>query len=159
MAEAEEQLSNDSESEKRAAAPGKNFDPANEKVADEQEFEAIRTPQQQQQQYFPYLTTPLQEVRSRSSARSHKSYDGYTVDQDDQEGDTGDSTDPNRQFEVRFDGEEDPMNPKNRSTFRKWVIVLIVAFGSLCVTCASALYTVSRFWLLQALNLFCGEHG
>ena len=44
-------------------------------------------------------------------------------------------------FEVKFDGEADPWNPKNRSTLRKWFVVFIIASSSLCVTCASALYT------------------
>ena len=33
------------------------------------------------------------------------------------------------------------MNPKNKPTPRKWLVVVIIAFSSLCVTCASALYT------------------
>lgn len=140
MAEAEavEHSPIDSESEKRNVS-GTELDQHNEKGSDEQEFEAIRTPRQRK-----VIHSPLKEVRSRSSARSHKSYDGYTVDPDDDAAvDTGGPVDPNRAWEVQFDGEDDPMNPRNKSTFRKWLVVIIVAFSSLCVTCASALYTVS----------------
>lgn len=51
--------------------------------------------------------------------------------------------DPNKQFEVRFDGGSDPMNPRSFSKTRKWVIVAIVSAGSTCVTCASSMYTLT----------------
>ncbi|KAI7028448.1 MFS general substrate transporter, partial [Hortaea werneckii] len=98
-----------------------------------------------------YLRTPVQQTRSRSwsSARSHNSYtDGYThFTGDEEEAQSrgqdkrvADGDDPEKQFEVKFD-EDDVMNPKNKSTPRKWLVVVIIAFSSLCVTCASALYT------------------
>lgn len=96
-----------------------------------------------------YLRTPVQQTRSRSSARSHNSYtDGYThFTGDEEEAQShgqdkhiADADDPEKQFEVKFD-EDDVMNPKNKSTPRKWLVVVIIAFSSLCVTCASALYT------------------
>lgn len=46
-----------------------------------------------------------------------------------------------KDFEVRFDGENDPMNPKSKTEFHKWCIVFLAASCALCVTCASALYT------------------
>lgn len=36
-------------------------------------------------------------------------------------------------FQVSWDGEKDPMNPRNMSLFHKWVIVTIVCTSSLCV--------------------------
>lgn len=110
-----------------------------EKEGEEPEFEAIRTPRLQHQSRPPNLHA----VRSHSSARSQKSYDGYTVDRDDDQAEKSDPAFQDNEFEVRFDGESDPLNPRNRTAFKKWVIVLILAFSSLCVTCASALYTVS----------------
>ena len=44
-------------------------------------------------------------------------------------------------IEVEFDGKDDPMNPKNMSKFRKWLVVITLAWGSMCVTCTSSLYT------------------
>ena len=38
-----------------------------------------------------------------------------------------------KQFEVQWDGDSDPSNPRSRSRFRKWLIVLIVSASSLCV--------------------------
>ncbi|EME89508.1 uncharacterized protein MYCFIDRAFT_185788 [Pseudocercospora fijiensis CIRAD86] len=38
-------------------------------------------------------------------------------------------------------GEDDPYNPKNLPTPRKWLIVIIISISSLCVTCTSAAYT------------------
>ena len=67
--------------------------------------------------------------------------------------------DPEKEFEVHWDGDNDPMNPRSMSKARKWVIVLIVSATSLCVyvsggpncwhvgvltdgrTCTSSLYT------------------
>jgi len=44
-------------------------------------------------------------------------------------------------FLVTFDGDSDPENPRSMSTLRRWIIVLICAASSLCVTCTSSLYT------------------
>jgi hypothetical protein len=85
--------------------------------------------------------TPLRQTRSRSSARSHRSYDGYTVDERDHEPVNKNGDIPKDEFEVQFDGDSDPMSPKNRPEARKWFVVLIISASSLCVTCASALYT------------------
>ncbi|USW59394.1 Putative sugar transporter, major facilitator superfamily, MFS transporter superfamily [Septoria linicola] len=99
------------------------------------------------------LAAPLKLERSRSSARSQRSYhlqDGYTIDADDDDDDHKEmrkqkevdgSPDSEKDFEVQFDGEDDPYNPKNHANWRKWVIVCIVSSSSLCVTCASAMYT------------------
>ncbi|KAH9810758.1 efflux pump atB-like [Teratosphaeria destructans] len=95
---------------------------------------------------------PVGPICSHSSARSHKSFtDGYWHSDDRDEAAnhhkqvrrTPDnaSPDPEKEFEVTFDGDADPYSPKNRSRWRKWTIVLILAGSSLCVTCASALYT------------------
>ncbi|KAJ8121647.1 hypothetical protein O1611_g10047 [Lasiodiplodia mahajangana] len=46
-------------------------------------------------------------------------------------------------FEVLFDGDDDPMCPRNMSIARKWLLVIIVGLGSLCVTCASSIYTAT----------------
>jgi hypothetical protein len=36
-------------------------------------------------------------------------------------------------FLVEWDGENDPLNPRNLSPLRKWFIVVIVSMGSLLV--------------------------
>ena len=45
--------------------------------------------------------------------------------------------------EVQWDGEGDAMNPRNFSTAKKWLIVLVVSAGSTCVTCTSSMYTLT----------------
>ncbi|KAK6397736.1 hypothetical protein LTR65_004984 [Meristemomyces frigidus] len=94
----------------------------------------------------PYLRSPIQQIRSRSSARSHNSYtDGYSHfddgDEEKQNEVSAAGQDAEDEFLVTFDGDSDPLSPKNLSTLRKWVIVTIISASSLCVTCASALYT------------------
>lgn len=46
-------------------------------------------------------------------------------------------------FVVGYDGDDDPVNPKNKKNKHKWAIVLILSLGSFCVTCASSLYTTT----------------
>ncbi|KAJ5567152.1 hypothetical protein N7535_006458 [Penicillium sp. DV-2018c] len=45
--------------------------------------------------------------------------------------------------------ERDPMNPRNMSKPRRWLIVCIVSMGSLCVTCASSMYTTTYDQLMK----------
>ncbi|KAL2810350.1 efflux pump antibiotic resistance protein [Aspergillus granulosus] len=41
------------------------------------------------------------------------------------------------------DWSNDPSNPKNFAPWRKWTMVFIVSFSSLCITCTSALYSAT----------------
>lgn len=40
---------------------------------------------------------------------------------------------PDAGFTVQWDGPNDPDNPRNMSLMRRWLIVLVVSIGSLCV--------------------------
>lgn len=44
-----------------------------------------------------------------------------------------DDEEERRKFEVRWEGKDDPMDPKNMSKVKKWVVVYIVSAGSTCV--------------------------
>ncbi|ETS82813.1 hypothetical protein PFICI_04689 [Pestalotiopsis fici W106-1] len=61
-------------------------------------------------------------------------------DADETEADGAEKTDTER-FLVRWDGDKDPFCPRSRSLLHRWIIVIIVGMGSLCVTCASSIYT------------------
>ncbi|QLI67290.1 Efflux pump atB [Metarhizium brunneum] len=87
-------------------------------------------------------TRPLDRIRSQN---------GYGVDDDSDPapGDGGEahketaspggSKDP---YEVGWDGgDNDPLCPRSFSKGRKWLITSIVSHVSLCVTCASSIYT------------------
>lgn len=118
-----------------------NLDSSSQRGRQESEVDDIESSQERTQ-----LKPPLHQVRSHSSARSQRSYtDGYTHSYHDGEEKQQQSPDqlpdPSKEFEVTMDGDSDPWNPKNRSHLRKWSIVLIGSACSLCVTCASALYT------------------
>lgn len=52
---------------------------------------------------------------------------------------------PKTEYEVNWDGENDPMNPRSMSKARKWLIVWIVSFSSACVY--AGIYLVSSFYL------------
>ena len=86
--------------------------------------------------------------QSRDTARSNKtgslrrewSNNGYgcddlvdienQVDNDNLPEDVDTEKDP---FEVDWDGEADPENPRNMANLKKWIIVAITSFGSFCV--------------------------
>lgn len=46
-------------------------------------------------------------------------------------------------YEVGWDGDEDPMNPRNMDKARKWLVTFTMALCSMCVTCTSSLYTMT----------------
>ena len=79
-------------------------------------------------------TSPKQETQSGSAkiTRSRSYGNGYgctTFDDDEKNAkDLGQRQDINKQFEVRFEGDFDPMNPRSFGKFRKWV-------STFCVTC------------------------
>ncbi|KAG5984023.1 hypothetical protein E4U55_006388, partial [Claviceps digitariae] len=102
----------------------------------------------------------LSRTTSRVSASRHglgriRSQNGYSVDDGDDETQvgglhagedarggalsTGGEKDP---FEVGWEGgDADPLCPRSFSRKRKWLITFIVSHVSLCVTCASSIYT------------------
>jgi hypothetical protein len=95
--------------------------------------------------------TPSVSHKSKTGSqlsRSRSYVDGYsgyfsTKDEEGQDEHANDGIPAEgKQFEVKFD-ENDPMNPRNMSTARKWIVVFTLAFGSLCVTCVSSLYTTT----------------
>ena len=139
-----------SESGKREFELGKDLETGNEGKEEVEEAN-------EEESYRPYLQTTLQQTRSRSSARSRSYTDGYThFERDDEEKDqppSGEAPEEGKEFEVRFDGDSDPMNPKNRPAWRKWLIVLIGSGCSLCVTCASALYTSTYDQMEKEFNI------
>jgi len=90
--------------------------------------------------------TPLHAEKEPSAFQTpsedtpHQPHEGSD---DEQKAPEEGGVDSEKQYEVSWDGPDDPMNPKSRSSLRKWIIVLIVSGSSLCVTCASALYTTT----------------
>ncbi|KAF2837454.1 MFS general substrate transporter [Patellaria atrata CBS 101060] len=84
-------------------------------------------------------------IRSTTSrtSRSYAGGDGYTHFPQDDDDRVGDSCErgSEKEFEVGWDGDSDPMNPRSMSKLRRWSIVVVVSLSSLCVTCASSLYT------------------
>ena len=84
----------------------------------------------------------------RASIRRSRSYDegyGFTSMGEDEEAPKreGEERAPEKEFEVQWDGDNDPMNPRCMSKARKWMIVVIVSAGSTCVTCTSSMYTLT----------------
>lgn len=60
-----------------------------------------------------------------------------------QRSDDSASQDAEDPYKVAWEGDHDPMDPHSFSSFRKWMIVLILSSSSVCVTCASAMYTTT----------------
>lgn len=90
---------------------------------------------------------PLTHLKSHTSTRSHQSYtDGYQHTNEDEEKQSPadgakQETVQKPDFEVSWDGDNDPMNPRSKSLANKWVITLITSSSSVCVTCASSMVT------------------
>ena len=60
---------------------------------------------------------------------------------DEESGITAVGEDTNeKEFEVTWDGDEDPMNPRSMAHARKWVIIIILSASSLCVYVEPFLY-------------------
>jgi hypothetical protein len=80
---------------------------------------------------------PLSRPQTLHTARSERSYggeDGYSCFREDgPDPEAGSNEAEEKRFEVKWDGDDDPMNPRNRRKARKWMIVLIMASSALCV--------------------------
>lgn len=73
---------------------------------------------------------------SLHTIRSYGDGHGYTCfsnDEEHQGPDSGQAQDPEKQFEVQWDGGSDPMNPRSMSKPRKWLVLILVSMSSLCV--------------------------
>ena len=69
---------------------------------------------------------------SRSSTDSY--INGHRLQDDGEKGPLPQQDDEqDHLFEVQWNGDHDPMNPRNMSKARKWMIVLVVSMSSLCV--------------------------
>ena len=51
---------------------------------------------------------------------------------------------PKEEYEVHWDGENDPMHPRSMSKARKWLVVWIVSFSSACVYTETPLVSPSN---------------
>jgi hypothetical protein len=100
------------------------------------EFAPISAPSNTQSRSNSHVRNRSNSIRSMSRTRSNNGYGCDDMDEDtevggDVEAAGAQDKDP---FEVRWDdGDNDPMNPRNMSMARKWVVVLIVSASSLCV--------------------------
>lgn len=66
----------------------------------------------------------------------HRSNNGYGCDEDNDDVGDAEAADVQEKdpYEVHWEnGDADPLNPRSRSKFRKWVVVIIVSASSLCV--------------------------
>lgn len=97
---------------------------------------------------FAPISRKVSNIDSRSGSRArsgsrrgsagalsrHRSNNGYGCDEDNDKVEEATDVQEKDPYEVHWEnGDSDPMNPRSRSKFRKWVIVLIVSASSLCV--------------------------
>ncbi|KAJ5375182.1 hypothetical protein N7517_007188 [Penicillium concentricum] len=97
-------------------------------------------------------SAPLQKQRSNASKsvksleRSWSLNDGVSVGGHE----VNETAVPNDDAAYTVGWEEnDPMNPRNMSKARRWLVVIIISMGSLCVTCASSMYTTTYAQLMR----------
>ncbi|OQE96698.1 hypothetical protein PENNAL_c0001G00992 [Penicillium nalgiovense] len=90
-------------------------------------------------------------VTSRSLERSWSLNDGVSIGGHE----VDEATVANEDEAYTVDWEDnDPENPRNMSKARRWLVVIIVSMGSLCVTCASSMYTTTYDQLMRIGPLF-----
>ena len=79
-------------------------------------------------------------VQSRGG-RSTKSGSGEKREshKEDAEKDEDEDEEEEDQYRVGWDGDNDPEDPRSKSTARKWLVVILLCIGSLCVTCTSSI--------------------
>jgi len=98
-----------------------------ESLPQTKEFEPINTSSNPNS---PGLQTLYQPTSLHNIIRT-RSQNGYGCD-DDEDDDLEQAT-SNDPFDVKWDGENDPLNPRTWKSFRKWIVVLIVSASSICV--------------------------
>ncbi|KAJ6113783.1 hypothetical protein N7523_007100 [Penicillium sp. IBT 18751x] len=91
----------------------------------------------------------LQKMRSNASRSMERSWslnDGVSIGGEKFEESAEDGGD--NEFVVGWE-EGDVTYPRNMNKARKWLIVIIVSMGSLCVTCTSSMYTTTYTQLMK----------
>lgn len=137
-----------------------------EEGSEMEEFEKVRSGGDEIDGTFTPIQAPIadkeqtQKVHSTNSHPIERSWslnDGYSCHTADEEGvenasgnEEGEAYE-SRAFTVGWD-ENDPMNPRNINTFRRWIIVIICSLGSLCVTCTSSMYTATYDQITEEFN-------
>ena len=105
-------------------------------------LEEIKTAEEKEKEQGKALsqsgTTNLIPTKSARSLHSHRSYtakDGYVSynDPEDEQPSNSSGDTSSEHFLVKWDGDNDPMNPRSMSKLRRWIVVLIVSSSSLCV--------------------------
>ncbi|GKZ38060.1 hypothetical protein AbraIFM66950_009975 [Aspergillus brasiliensis] len=100
-----------------------------------------------------------QSASSRPLERNWSLNDGYSLQNADEEAAAErvlsnkdeEASDASEGFVVGWD-DNDPRNPRNFNTIRRWLIVIICSSGSLCVTCTSSMYTVTYDQIMIEFN-------
>ncbi|KAJ5438874.1 drug/proton antiporter YHK8 [Penicillium daleae] len=112
-----------------------------ERKSEDAAFAPIVAPEEQRDTQMRKERSNLS--RTRSLERSWSMNDGISLGGDGQEPPEEDVG-----YTVGWDV-NDPMNPRNMSKARRWLIVVIVSLGSLCVTCTSSMYTTTYEQLMK----------
>ncbi|KAG7412588.1 Efflux pump atB [Fusarium oxysporum f. sp. rapae] len=98
-------------------------------------------PERNDTTFAPIQSSQAIRTRSRASASISRcqSQNGYSCNPHNEPSDDEVEKDP---FEVGWDGgDNDSLCPRSFHKMKKWLIVIIVSSGSLCVTAASSIYT------------------
>ncbi|KAL9062386.1 MAG: hypothetical protein Q9157_008966 [Trypethelium eluteriae] len=95
-----------------------------------------------------------EELEKETRPRSPHRVGPENGDLSEEERTTGTRPDHQRdkEYEVKFDGDADPLNPKSKTKLQKWLITLIVSSCSFCVTATSTMYTSTYDQLEQKFH-------
>ncbi|KAK2740230.1 hypothetical protein FQN55_008956 [Onygenales sp. PD_40] len=160
MSGSTEEQSNRADESSERSHEGSRYGQSQEQDGDQTpQFEPIRTAKTRDDTQS--LSSLERESTTKSSDRAFSISDGFShhaVDNDvlrepeeevkAEEVPSG----PEMEYIVRWEGPDDPGNPRNMSAGRKWLAVFVLAIGSVCVTCASSLYTMTYDQIMREFD-------
>ena len=85
------------------------------------------------------------EGRVPKSSRTYGDGYGFRYFGDDERHEEDYDRKPKEEYEVHWDGENDPMHPRSMGKARKWLVVWIVSFSSACVYAGNSSGSVFEF--------------
>jgi len=150
MAESSRSSTNSSPGVARTESQSVDFEKENPIIADvrdEEDKSGYNGTQEEEPKAYGPIKAEKESLRPATlhpntlqQVHSHRSYaagDGYTYINEDEERPkipSGDiAADAEKQFEVTWDSDDDPMNPRSMPKLRRWLIVLVVSASSVCV--------------------------
>ncbi|KAI9732784.1 MAG: hypothetical protein M1834_003722 [Cirrosporium novae-zelandiae] len=129
-----------------AASEQKKHNDIEDHTADEKQYCPIKSENQPTEDqdtltHSVSLHRPLSTIHSVHSYGDGHGFTTFSEEEGNQTALEDGGVDDDKNFIVTWDGDNDPEDPRNMSSFKKYLITILISMASLCVTCASSIYT------------------